>query len=216
MDQTNSSQSLRERLDERNWKLAQHRKQYTRKYYQELSEAKEKGIPVAHTTALIPAELLYSMGIMVCMPENYVTICAAKQMAQRFVEESEKHGYSMHLCSYSRCGMGMMYTEDGPYGKMPDPDVCIGSPIGCDPHTKWFEVAANYYGVPFFNMDGPYNYLGKVEEYEMVLKKTESDKAALKKWEDANKSKIKKLLCAYEAEWKDTREWPKLTPEDGR
>jgi benzoyl-CoA reductase/2-hydroxyglutaryl-CoA dehydratase subunit BcrC/BadD/HgdB len=167
MDQKDSNTGLKERLDERNWKLAQHRKQYTKRYYQELSEAKEKGIPVAHTTALIPAELLYSMGVMVCMPENYVTICAAKQMAQGFVEEAEKHGYSMHLCSYSRCGMGMMYNEDGPYGKMPDPDVCIGSPIGCDPHTKWFEVAANYYDVPFFNMDGPYNYLGKVEEYEI-------------------------------------------------
>nr|HID59680.1 2-hydroxyacyl-CoA dehydratase [Desulfobacterales bacterium] len=167
MDENLSTGGLKERLDDRNWRLAQHRKEYTRRYYQELSQAREKGIPLAHTTAFGPTELLYSMGVMVCMPENYITICAAKQMAQRFVEETESRGYSRDLCSYPRCGMGMVYLEDGPYGKLPEPDICIGTPMGCDPHAKWFEIEANYYGVPYFNMDGPYNFWGRVEEHEV-------------------------------------------------
>ncbi|MFQ5901460.1 MAG: hypothetical protein ACE5IH_07890 [Thermodesulfobacteriota bacterium] len=56
----------------------------------------------------------------------------------------------------------------------------------------------------------------KVEAYENVLVKLEPDVTLLKKWEEANKEKIKKLISDYETVWKDKYEWPKLTPEDGR
>jgi len=59
-------------------------------------------------------------------------------------------------------------------------------------------------------------FWNKVEEYETALKRTEPDKAALKKWENANKPKIKELVRGYEAKWKSTHQWPTLRPGDGR
>lgn len=56
----------------------------------------------------------------------------------------------------------------------------------------------------------------KVFEYENTLRKLQPDLNAIQTWEDANKAKIQKVLSAYETEWKDKYQWPKLMPEDGR
>lgn len=162
-----TTEELRKRLEQRNLQIVQHRKEYTRRYYQDLAEAKSKGIPVAHTSAVGPAELLYSMGFEVCMPENYCTICASKQIAQPFVEAAEQRGFSRDLCSYSRCALGMLFLNNGPYGALPKPDIVIGNPIGCDPYTKWWEAWAKEYQVPFFIFDVPFNFSGEIQEHEL-------------------------------------------------
>ncbi len=59
-------------------------------------------------------------------------------------------------------------------------------------------------------------FWNKVEEYERALKRLEPDTVVLKNWEEANKAKIQKLISSYETVWKDKRDWPILSPEDGR
>ncbi|MBW1780723.1 MAG: 2-hydroxyacyl-CoA dehydratase [Deltaproteobacteria bacterium] len=145
-----------------NQKIAQVRKAYTKGYYERIREAKRTGRPVAYTTALGPTELLYAMGVEVCMPENYVTICCAKQMAKGFCEEAEKRSISPDLCSYVRCGLGMMYREDGPMGALPAPDFIVGVVSACDPHAKWWELKARHYNVPLFLIDAPFSFRGDV------------------------------------------------------
>jgi len=149
-----------------NQEIAKVRKAYTKGYYGRIKEAKKEGRPVAYTTALGPTELLYAMGIEVCMPENYVTICNAKQMAKAFCEEAEKRDISPDLCSYARCGLGMMYAMDGPMGALPEPDFIVGVVSACDPHAKWWELKARHYGVPLFLIDSPYNLQGKVAPHD--------------------------------------------------
>lgn len=56
----------------------------------------------------------------------------------------------------------------------------------------------------------------KVREYENNLNKLMPDTEVLKMWEDTNRHKIDVMLNRYETEWKTSREWPKLNPEDGR
>jgi len=146
--------------------IAQVRKSYTKGYYQRIRQAKEAGRPLAYTTALGPTELLYAMGVEVCMPENYVTICCAKQMAKGFCEEAERHAISPDLCSYARCGLGMMYAQDGPMGPLPEPDVIVGVVSACDPHAKWWELKARHYGVPLFLIDSPYLLDGAVKPHQ--------------------------------------------------
>lgn len=146
--------------------LIQIRKDFTNSYYDRIHRAKEEGRPVAYTTALGPTEILYSMGIEVCMPENYVTICCARQMARAFCEEAEKRGCSPDLCSYVRCGLGMMYKKDGPMGALPEPDFIVAVVSACDPHSKWWEIEARYFDVPLFIMDAPYNFWGKAEHFQ--------------------------------------------------
>ena len=148
-----------------NQEIAQVRKAYTKSFYARIGQAKKEGRPVAYTTALGPTELLYAMGVEVCMPENYVTICCAKQMAKGFCEEAESRSISPDLCSYARCGLGMMYSMDGPMGALPDPDFIVGVVSACDPHAKWWELKARHYKVPLFLIDAPYNFRGKVKPH---------------------------------------------------
>ena len=148
-----------------NQEIAQVRKAYTKSFYARIRQAKKEGRPVAYTTALGPTELLYAMGVEVCMPENYVTICCAKQMAKGFCEEAERRSISPDLCSYARCGLGMMYSMDGPMGALPEPDFIVGVVSACDPHAKWWELKARHYNVPLFLIDSNYNLHGKVEPH---------------------------------------------------
>ncbi len=145
--------------------LVRIRKTATEDYYRRIRAAKEEGRPVAYTTALGPTELLYAMGVEVCMPENYVTICCARQMAKRFCQESENRGVSSDLCSYTRCGLGMMYQGDGPMGALPRPDFIVSVVSACDPHSRWWEMEARYFGVPLFTLDAPYNFNGQIESH---------------------------------------------------
>jgi len=149
-----------------NREIARVRKDYMRGYYQRIREARDGGRPVAYTTALGPTELLYAMGVAVCMPENYVTICNAKQMAKGFCEEAESRSISPDLCSYARCGLGMMWAQDGPMGALPAPDFIVGAVSACDPHAKWWEITARHYGVPLFLIDAPYTFNGAVKPHD--------------------------------------------------
>lgn len=142
------------------------RRAYTLGFYDRIRQAKAAGRPVAYTTALGPTELLYAMGIEVCMPENYVTLCCAKQMAKEFCEEAEKRFVSPDLCSYARCGLGMMYAKGGPMGPLPEPDFIVGVVSACDPHAKWWEMAARHFGVPLFLIDAPYRLGFEVAPHE--------------------------------------------------
>ena len=79
-----------------NQEIAQVRKAYTKSYYARIRQARKEGRPVAYTTALGPTELLYAMGIEVCMPENYVTICCAKQMAKGATQPDAERVFKNH------------------------------------------------------------------------------------------------------------------------
>lgn len=147
-------------------KLSKIRKEYTNQYYERIRRARAEGRTLAYTTALGPTELLYAMGVEVCMPENYVTLCCAKQMAKEFCEEAERRGVSPDLCSYTRCGLGMMYRMDGPMGALPKPDVVVGVVSACDPHSKWWEIEALHFEAPLFLLDAPYNFKGDVEPHQ--------------------------------------------------
>lgn len=165
--QEGSAIEVRRRLEERARKIEQHRRDYTRRYYEGVTLAKSKGIPVCYATAITPFEICHAMNVMPCMPENYVAICCTKQMAEKFCEATEARGVSRDNCSYPRVGLGMMWLEDGPYGALPKPDFVIGNTFTCDAYSKWFEIYARYFQVPLFRLDGPFNLSGKPRRYEI-------------------------------------------------
>jgi len=59
-------------------------------------------------------------------------------------------------------------------------------------------------------------YWESVLQYEQELQKLEPDEAKLKAWEESNKEQIRALLSAYETDFKQRYDWPKLTSGDGR
>ncbi len=135
---------------------------YVRKSYEDAHLAKAEGRPVAWVASTFPVEVLEALDIVSVWPENYASVCAARQVSVELCERAEREGFSRDLCSYSRCVLGSMFGfEKGlPEGGLPRPDFLVATTCACDTHLKWFEVASRTYGVPLFLLDVPYNVGG--------------------------------------------------------
>jgi len=135
---------------------------YIKKYYEDAHRAKAEKRPVAWVTSTFPIETLQAMDIFPVWPENFASVCAARQASVALCERAEKEGFSRDLCSYSRCVLGSMFGEekDLPEGGLPKPDFLVTTTCACDTHLKWFQVASRMYKAPLFLLDVPYNISG--------------------------------------------------------
>jgi len=135
---------------------------YIKKYYEDAHKAKAEKKPVAWVTSTFPIETLLAMDIVPIWPENYASVCAARQASVELCERAEREGFSRDLCSYSRCVLGSMFggEKDLPEGGLPKPDFLVTTTCACDTHLKWFQVASRMYKAPLFLLDVPYNISG--------------------------------------------------------
>ena len=139
---------------------------YVKKSYEDAHRAKAEGRPVAWVASTFPVETLLAMDIFPVWPENYASLCAARQVSVRLCEVAESKGFSKDLCSYARCGIGSLFEkEDLPEGGMPKPDFLFAATCACDTHFKWFQFASRYFKVPLFLLDVPYNISGADSEH---------------------------------------------------
>jgi len=134
-------------------------KNYVKKFYEDAHRAKAEKRPVAWVASTFPIETLQAMDIVSVWPENYASVCAARQVSVGLCERAEREGFSRDLCSYSRCVLGSMfgYDKELPEGGLPRPDFLVTTTCACDTHLKWFQVASRLYKVPLFLLDVPYN-----------------------------------------------------------
>jgi benzoyl-CoA reductase/2-hydroxyglutaryl-CoA dehydratase subunit BcrC/BadD/HgdB len=135
---------------------------YVKKSYEDAHQAKAEKRPVAWVASTFPVETLQAMDIVPVWPENYASVCAARQVSVELCELAEREGFSRDLCSYSRCVLGSMlgYEKELPEGGLPKPDLLVSTTSACDTHMKWFQVASRLYKAPFFVLDTPYNIGG--------------------------------------------------------
>lgn len=135
---------------------------YIKRHYEDAHKAKAEKRPVAWVTSTTPVETLLAMDVMPVWPENYASVCAARQVSVKLCERAEKEGFSRDLCSYSRCVLGSMFNEAEalPEGGLPKPDFLVTTTCACDTHLKWFQVASRLYKAPLFLLDVPYNISG--------------------------------------------------------
>jgi len=135
---------------------------YVKKFYEDAHLAKAEKRPVAWVASTFPIETLQAMDIMPVWPENYASVCAARQISVELCERAEQEGFSRDLCSYSRCVLGSMfgYEKELPEGGLPKPDFLVTATCACDTHLKWFQVASRIFKVPLFLFDVPYNIGG--------------------------------------------------------
>jgi len=135
---------------------------YIKKYYEDAHKAKAERKPVAWVTSTFPIEMLTAMDIYPVWPENYASVCAARQVSVELCERAEREGFSRDLCSYSRCVLGSIFggEKDLPEGGLPKPDFLVTTTCACGTHLKWFQVASRRFGVPLFLLDVPYNISG--------------------------------------------------------
>ena len=135
---------------------------YVKKSYEEAHQAKKEKRPVAWVASTFPVETLQAMDIVPVWPENYASVCAARQVSVGLCEQAEHEGFSRDLCSYSRCVLGSIlgYEKELPEGGLPRPDLLVSTTSACDTHMKWFQVASRIYKAPFYVLDTPYNVGG--------------------------------------------------------
>ncbi|MBI4288605.1 MAG: 2-hydroxyacyl-CoA dehydratase [Chloroflexi bacterium] len=80
------------------------------------------------------------------------------------VEASEAHGFARDLCAYMRNYWGSMFLDryllGGPF---PKPNFFLTA-HECDSHAKWYQVAAEHLGVPYFAIEWPLAGYGEKRE----------------------------------------------------
>jgi benzoyl-CoA reductase/2-hydroxyglutaryl-CoA dehydratase subunit BcrC/BadD/HgdB len=128
--------------------------QMTRKYYlEEVIPAKENGKKVIYTGGGGFGELVYAFDntVLAIPSDNYAVYTAARRQHRKYLDLVEERGLSPDVCSYDRVAAGLMFTGEGVYGKMPEPDLIIGTSSVCETHAKFWEIVADHYGgTPFF------------------------------------------------------------------
>ena len=132
-------------------------------YYQNAHNAEKYGKPIAYVASTFPVEILQALDITPIWPENYASVCAARQVSVRLAEIAERHGYSRDLCSYARTTIGSILTKEKdilPEGGMPKPAFLVASTAACDTHLKWFQVLSHHLKRPLYLLDSPYNITG--------------------------------------------------------
>jgi len=135
---------------------------HVKRFYEDAHKAKAEGEPVAWVASTFPIEILLAMNVFPIWPENYASLCAAKECSVRLCEIAESKGFSKDLCSYARVVIGSLFEEKNnlPEGGLPKPDFLVASTCACDTHFKWFQLIGRHYKVPLFLLDVPYNITG--------------------------------------------------------
>ncbi|MBI2219148.1 MAG: 2-hydroxyacyl-CoA dehydratase [Candidatus Rokubacteria bacterium] len=136
-------------------------KELLRSFYARDARRREGG-PLAWCMAGVSSEILHAFDVPWEFPENFGTLCAAKQVAGQFCEQAEAEGFSQDLCSYLRNSIGYVsrlvelghVPPEAPRDGMAAPTMLLGSGSICDPRIKWFQaIASRYLPVPVFHTD---------------------------------------------------------------
>ncbi|MEE8469838.1 MAG: 2-hydroxyacyl-CoA dehydratase family protein [Dehalococcoidia bacterium] len=133
-----------------------------KRMYQQAQQAKEEKRTVAYCMVMSNyEEILTAMDIVQVYAENYAGLCAVKRQAEPYMEKARAEGYSDVLCGYAQVGIGFdalrcelgEVPPDAPDGGMPEPDMLLGSSMGCDPRWKWFQALGRYLDAPLYNIE---------------------------------------------------------------
>lgn len=130
------------------------------KHFREEMTAKEQGKLLVYGHMGGPKELLAGIGDFVYMGGEPWAVGVVREGGQAMVEECleevERRGYRRDLCAYMRVSWGSMFLDKGPWGRFPKPDFLLAD-IGCDSVPKWYQVVAEYLGIPLFIFDFSFN-----------------------------------------------------------
>jgi benzoyl-CoA reductase/2-hydroxyglutaryl-CoA dehydratase subunit BcrC/BadD/HgdB len=137
------------------------------RHYEEAFAAKAAGELVAWSTSIAPQELLETMDIKVVYPENHAAVIGARKDAQAFLDNAERHGYSMDLCSYARVNMGYTRLKESVAGNIPMPDFIFCCSNICSTVIKWYENLARDMRIPMILIDTPFNHTDEIPEHSV-------------------------------------------------
>lgn len=115
---------------------------------------------VVWSNAFFTSELLYGLGLIPCQPETLAALAAKAGLSQDALTSAEACGYSLDICSFYRCGLGLDVN-----GLMPRPDIIISTSYLCDGAVKFFHNISKSYECEHFLIDVPYDDGEKARKY---------------------------------------------------
>lgn len=115
------------------------------------------------------AELFRAFDFRVVMPEMNAIHCGVKKVAGEMIHEGEALGYSPHICGYMKCDLGLMAGPprgEGPFGRLPMPDLLVANNGGCFAGMQWFSSLSRAFGKPVRFLDVPFVRESKPAEFD--------------------------------------------------
>jgi benzoyl-CoA reductase subunit B len=127
-----------------------------REWFQNLSQAGERGEPAAYVFVMgSMAEILRTFGIHTVFPEVNSLQTAVRRVAHEYLSEAEDYGYSPDICGYVKADVAMqMRGGEHPMGRIPKPSLAVYT-NGCNTYIKWAEIWERMYHIPIFTLDVP-------------------------------------------------------------
>lgn len=130
---------------------------YQKKWFQSMREDIGKGRPYVIANADTPHEIFHTMDIPVVPVQWWSALCAAKQLAPRYMNLLHRLGYSADSCGYCSLPLASVLDEDqekAPWGGLPRP-VAIVARLNCDSLQKIFNIWSEKVGAPFYPIENP-------------------------------------------------------------
>lgn len=123
--------------------------------YRRMVAAHKAGNPICVTSAGIPSEVMFAMDVYPVYPESLAAISAGIRKADEFFEEARNRDFSNSICSYTRCGLGVSWTNKCAFGPIPEPDLFMTDVSVCCLHVTWWAYLEDHFKKPTFYMDQP-------------------------------------------------------------
>jgi benzoyl-CoA reductase subunit B len=127
-----------------------------REWFQNLSQAGERGEPAAYVFVMgSMSELLRTFDIHTVFPEVNSLQTAVRRVAQEYLSQAEDYGYSPDICGYVKADVAMQLRGgEHPMGRIPKPSLAVYT-NGCNTYIKWAEIWERMYHIPIFTLDVP-------------------------------------------------------------
>ncbi len=106
----------------------------------------------AMVSLFTPCEPLHVLGLQPYCCEAYSSYLSGSMAEQGFLKKAEAEGIPTSLCSFHKIFIGAAKS-----GVMPKPKFIVNTTLACDANTLTFKYLAEYYDVPHFTIDVPYD-----------------------------------------------------------
>lgn len=123
--------------------------------YRRMLAAHQQGRPICVASAAVPVEVLYAMDVYPIFPESLAAIAAGIRKADEFFDAARQKGLSNSVCSYTRCGLGIAWTQKSAFGPIPEPDIFVTDVSVCSLHVTWWAYLEDHFKKPTYYMDMP-------------------------------------------------------------
>jgi len=130
---------------------------YQKAWFQRLRQRIAAGEPYVIANADTPHEIFHVMDIPLVTAQWWSAVCAAKQLAPRYMNLLNSLGYNKDACAYCSLPLASVLDRDqekAPWGGLPKP-VALVARLNCDSLQKIFHIWSQKTGVPFYPLENP-------------------------------------------------------------